>query len=304
MISREGAKVLIGPSSFAETDRAPLERLSASGLEVIPNPFKRKLTREELLNLLDKDVIGIIAGLEPLDREVLERSQLKVISRCGSGMSNVDLETARKKGIRVYSTPLGPVTAVAELTIGSLLCLLRGIHLSNSSMHQERWFKPMGRQLLGKRAVLIGFGRIGRQVGQLLLAFGVEVIAVDPLYRNDNPGIRKAELTEALRSADIITLHCSGNQVILGRKEFDLMKNGVIILNAARGGLISEEALLEALEKGKVAGAWLDAFREEPYQGPLCRSSRVLLTSHIGSYTAECRRAMELEAVDNLLQAF
>ena len=297
-------KILIGPSSFAETDRTPLERLLASGYEIIPNPFKRKLTKEELIALLDEHVIGLIAGLEPLDREVLEKSRLKVISRCGSGMSNVDIETARKMGIKVLSTPQGPTTAVAELTIGSLLCLLREIHLSNDSMHKREWLKPIGRQLSGKKVALIGFGRIGQLVGKLLLAFGAEVLVVDPLCQHVGPEFRKVELTEALEAADIISLHCSGDRVVLGKEEFDRMKKGAIVLNAARGGVLDEEALRAALEKGKVAGAWLDTFVEEPYAGPLSGFNQVLLTSHIGSYTAECRRAMELEAVDNLLQAF
>ena len=172
MSSGGGIKVLIGPSSFAESDRAPLEKLTAGGVEVVPNPFKRKLTKDELLKLLGQDVVGIIAGLEPLDRDVLERSRLKVISRCGSGMSNVDLETARKRGIQVYSTPSGPTTAVAELTIGSLLSLLRNIHSSHQAMREGRWVKPIGRQLAGKTVAIIGYGRIGQKVGELSWVLG------------------------------------------------------------------------------------------------------------------------------------
>src|SRR3989338_10793235 len=120
-------KVLLGPSTFAESDKTPLEFLAKQGIEAIPNPHRRKLTKAELLKLLENDVVGLIAGLETLDKEVFEHSQLKVISRCGSGMSNVDLEAARKRGIRVYSTPNGPTAAVAELTMGALLSLLREI---------------------------------------------------------------------------------------------------------------------------------------------------------------------------------
>ncbi len=297
-------KILLGPSSFAERDRQPLEKLLASGCEVIHNPYGRKLTKPELLQCLKKDVTGIIAGLEPLDKEVLEKSNLKVISRCGSGMSNVDLEAAKKLGIKVFSTPNGPITAVAELTLGCLLTLLRRVPRVNQSLHERKWDKQIGRQLEGKKVAVVGWGRIGRKVGQLLLAFGAEVMAVDPLYQNTDPQVKKMELPAALAIADVITLHCSGHDRVLGKQEFALMKNGAYLLNAARGELIDEEELLKALNSGKMDGVWLDTFLEEPYRGPLCDHPDILLTAHIGSYTEECRRTMEIESVENLLHGF
>ncbi len=133
-------KILIGPSSFATLNYAPKQKLIEAGFQVIDNLFKRKYTKEELVKLLP-GVIGLIAGLEPLDREIMEKSDLKVISRCGTGMNNVDLEAARALGIKVYSTPEAPVTAVAELTIGAMLCLLRLIAQMNEDLHDGRWSK-------------------------------------------------------------------------------------------------------------------------------------------------------------------
>lgn len=295
-------KILIGPSSFAETDKAPLERLLSAGYEVIDNPYKRKLSKNELLTLLTPEVTGIIAGLEPLDGDVLRHSKLKVVSRVGSGLSNVDLTAADELGIKVCSTPNGPTAAVAELTIGALLGLLRMIPVMDHALHNGKWSKKIGVQLEGKSVAIIGFGRIGRRVCELLKPFNVRFLVVDPcLTAAPVTGIVAVSLKEALTEADIITLHSSGEDCIIGENEISIMKPGVFILNVARGGLISEDALVKALESGKVSGAWLDTFKEEPYSGPLCRFPNVVLTPHVGSYTLECRKQMETEAVENLL---
>lgn len=291
-------KILIGPSSFAETDKAPLERLLSAGYEVIDNPYKRKLSKNELLILLTSDVTGLIAGLEPLDRDVLRHSKLKVVSRVGSGLSNVDLPAADELGIKVCSTPNGPTAAVAELTIGAMLGLLRMIPVMDQALHNGKWSKKIGVQLEGKSVAIIGFGRTGRRVSELLKPFNVRLLVVDP---SPVTGVVTVSLKEALTEADIVTLHSSGEDCIIGENEISIMKPGVFILNVARGGLISEDALVKFLESGKVAGAWLDTFKEEPYSGPLCRFPNVVLTPHVGSYTLECRKQMETEAVDNLL---
>lgn len=294
-------KILIGPSSFGGVDQAPLEKLKRAGLAIVTNPFGRKLSEAEL-NALLPGITGIIAGLEPLTRDVLKQSQLTVISRCGSGMSNVNVLAAEKLGIKVYSTPFGPTNAVAELVIGCLLSLLREIPQINTSMHERKWDKRIGVELRSKRVAVIGYGRIGQRVGELLSAFGAKVIAVDPEYDGSCANIKKMELHEALSIADIITIHSSGKELLIGEKEFKAIKQGAFILNAARGELVDESALIDALDSGKVVGAWLDTYSEEPYSGPLCDYSQVILTPHIGSYTAECRVAMETEAVENLLK--
>lgn len=297
-------KVLIGPSSFAALDKTPLERLISEGYGIIDNPFKRKLTRKELLDLLSPEVIGLIAGLEPLDSDVLQKSNLKVISRVGSGLSNIDLNAAKDLGIKVCYTPFGPTTAVAELTIGALLNLLRMISQMDRDLHQGKWNKRIGLQLEGKTVAIIGFGKIGKKVAKLLSPFGVDIIAVDPFCEGSAEDYTLLTLDEALPKADIITIHSSGDECLLGDREFSLMKEGVYLLNAARGSLISESSLKRALDDGKIRGAWLDTFENEPYEGPLKEYYQVILTPHVGSYTAECRKQMETEAVDNLINGF
>jgi D-3-phosphoglycerate dehydrogenase len=296
-------KILIGPSSFAEFDKTPLNRLIEAGYEVVENPYKRKLTEPELVELL-QGVVGIIAGLEPLNRAVLSSSTLKVISRCGSGMSNVDIQAAKSLGIIVRNTPLGPTNAVAELTIGCLLSLLRNVPQMNQLLHEKKWSKRIGRQLSDACIAVIGLGNIGKQVVRLLTPFGVKIIAVEPLFSGTVNGIPVVEMDEALGQADIITLHASGDHCLLGDREFDMMKTGVYVLNAARGSLIDENALKRALDSKKVIGAWIDTYQKEPYDGIFCDYDQVILTPHIGSYTAECRSSMELESVDNLIESF
>jgi len=293
-------KVLIGPSTFAAIDREPLDKLLAAGFEVIGNPFGRKIAKKELISLLP-GVNGLIAGLETLDREVMELSDLKVISRCGSGMSSVDQEAAKVLGIKVYCTPEGPTNSVAELTVGILISLIRLVPLMDSALHNNIWDKKIGFELCGKTILIIGFGKIGRRVSELLEPFHVNIIASDPFLNGKNEDIIVLPLDQALHRADIITIHASGEKIILGDREFCMMKEGVFILNGARGGLIDEDCLIDGLEKGKVAGVWLDSYNREPYEGPLTRFPQAILTPHIGSYTRECRRQMETKAVDNLI---
>ena len=297
-------KILLGPSSFAENDNTPLEMLSSKGFQVVENPFKRKLTKPELMRLLSEDVTGLIAGLEPLDREVLKQSNLKVISRVGAGLSNIDLDAAKELKIDICFTPDGPTKAVAELTIGTMLSLIRMVPLMDKSLHDAIWDKRIGMQLEGKTIVIIGFGRIGRCVAELLSPFKTNTIVVDPYIKNQNIDYPILSLEDAIVKADIITIHSSGEDCILGSKEFRIIKKGAYILNSSRGGLVSEPVLIKALEGKRISGAWLDTFEMEPYDGPLTKYDQVILTPHVGSYTHDCRKQMETEAVQNLLNAF
>lgn len=303
-MSLKGKKILIGASTFGARDDAPLKCLRDSGCEVLENPYKRRLTKDELLGLLTDDVAGLIAGLETLDRGVLEKTKLKVISRCGAGLSNVDLLAAKQMKIKVCYTPQGPTTAVAELTVAAMLNLLRSVSIMNDDLHQGQWTKITGNQLEGKTIAIIGLGRIGTKVAALLKAFNVTIIAVDQIVNDNINGIQMCPLNAALQKADIITIHASGEDQIIGSDEFQLMKKGAYLLNASRGGLVDEGALITALENKILAGAWIDAFVDEPYAGRLKEFPQVLLTPHVGSYTLEGRKKMEMDTVNNLISAF
>lgn len=299
-----GEKILIGPSTFSEADSSPLERLRRAGCEIIVNPFGRKLTKAELCELLAKGITGLIAGLEPLEEDVLERSRLRVISRCGAGLSNIDLKAAGKLKIKVYATPDAPTLAVAELTVGAMLCLIRMLPEMDRELHLGNWTKKIGAQLKRKKVAIIGFGRIGRKVAELLGPFEADIIVVDPKPDKAAKKYKLLPLRNALKTADIVTIHASGDSAIIGKEELKLVKRGSYLLNAARGALVEEKALVSALEDGRIKAAWLDTFETEPYSGPLRKYPQVILTPHIGSYTAECRKDMEMEAVNNLINGF
>ena len=219
-------------------------------------------------------------------------------------MSNVDLKAAKELGIKVCSTPEAPVQAVAELTLGAMLNLLRMIPQMDKDLHEGKWIKRTGSQLEEKTVAIIGFGRIGRCVAKLLSPFKVRIVVVDPFLKEVPDNITSVPLEDALASADIIAIHSSGKDCVMGAREFAMIKKGAFLLNAARGDLIDEKTLITALKDGSVAGAWLDTFNQEPYNGPLREYPQVILTPHVGSYTKECRSRMEMEAVENLIQAF
>jgi D-3-phosphoglycerate dehydrogenase len=300
-------RIGIGASSFGQEDPAPLRLLESAGVTVLPNPFRRRMTEPEIIGyLVGEKLDGLLAGLEPLNRRVLEsaRGTLRALARVGIGMANVDQAAAKEMGIKVSSTPDGPTEAVAEATLAALLCLLRHLEPMNRALHQGEWPKSIGRSLAETTVLVIGFGRIGRRVAWTLSSLGARVLACDPHLGSDADwdGFTPVSLAEGLAAADAVTLHANGEKVILGREELAQVRPGALVLNSARGGLIDESALVEALETGRVGKAWLDAFWEEPYRGPLLKYPQVLLTPHAATYTRRCRLSMETEAARNVLR--
>lgn len=294
--------VFISTSSFAEYDDWPLKLLKDAGTEIRLNPHKRQLTKDECLDLY-QDIDGLLAGTEPLTAEVMKSAKnLKVISRCGTGMDNVDREAAKQLGIKVFNTPDAPTMAVAELTLGLMLSLLRQLPRMDREIHAGKWQKRMGNLLQGKTVGIIGFGRIGQKVGELVKALGAAVFYSDPVV--DKTNYKKTSLEQLLAQADIVTLHLSGSKggPLLGAKEMASMKKGALLINCARGEVVDEAALVDSLQSEHLAGAALDVFKQEPYTGPLTKFDNVILTPHIGSYAVESRVQMEIEAAENLIK--
>lgn len=298
-------RILISTSSFDVEHNDALQRLRALGWHIDNNPHGRRLTEAETAQLLAGDYAGVIAGVEPLTRNVLSRAPaLKVISRVGIGMDSVDLETAAERGIKVYNTPGAPVSAVAELTLAMMLNLLRHVGAADRGIRQGDW-KPLMGSLLAFRTVgIIGFGRIGRRVAELLHAFGATVLIHDKLVIEIPAYCERADFDSLLRRSDIVTLHVPllpELRHMIRQSQLARMKRGAYLVNAARGGLVDEAALLDSLQSGQLAGAALDTFEEEPYRGPLAALPQVVLTAHMGSYARESRIQMEQEAAQNLL---
>lgn len=297
--------IFISTSTFGEFDPAPIELCRSKGFEVLLNPYKRTLTAEEVVELAGP-AVGLVAGTETLTEEVLRRlPALRVISRCGTGLDTVDLRAAERMHIRVFNTPDAPTNAVAELTVGLMLGLVRMVPQSSDATRRGAWKKRMG-NLLGRQTVgIVGFGRIGRRVAELLQPFGCRTVwcDIDPNLPPAPPHAERVTFDRLITQSDIVTLHVSqaGSPFTLGEAELQRMKKGAWIVNTARGSLLDEEALYRALAEGRLSGAALDVFRNEPYQGALRDLPNIILTPHIGSYARESRVEMEMQAVQNLL---
>jgi D-3-phosphoglycerate dehydrogenase len=300
-------KVLTSPSSMGEVGCKPFELLEHNGFTIINNPFGRKLTENEVIELA-KECVGIVAGVEPLTKKVIDALPLlRCISRVGVGMDNVDLEYAKSKNIVVVNTPDGPTRSVAELTLAMTLSMLRRIPQADAALKNKQWKKQTGNLIFGKTTGIIGLGRIGRLVAELFRGIGNPVIGCDPYadeqWANEK-GITIQSFTEIISQADIITLHIPGNKdktPVIGEKEIGQMKDGAFLVNLSRGGVVDEQALYHALKTGKLAGAAIDVFTQEPYTGQLCELDNLILTPHIGSYAKEGKLQMEIDAVNNLI---
>ena len=297
-------KVAITTSSFASFSRRPMELFNQAGILPVLNPYGRKVTEEEAIELLE-GCVGVVAGTEPLTEHLMgSLPGLKVISRCGSGTDNVDMAFAEKRGIAVLNTPDGPTLAVAELTLGYALDLLRQISRMNRELGSGLWKKRMGNTLRGKKIGIIGFGRIGRAVARVFAPLGVEVAFNDPVVESYT--YRKMEVGDLLIWADILTFHCSkagGECSLFTTEQLRTMKPGSWLINASRGGIVNEDALYEMLKSGHLGGAAIDVFEQEPYNGPLTELDNIILTPHIGSYARESRIQMEIDSVRNLIDS-
>lgn len=298
------SKVLITTSSFNLGNFAQAKSLHDAGISIEVNPHGRRLSEDEVAELVATDVIAILAGLEPLTDRVLSNAKsLRVIARCGTGLDSVDLQAASRLGIDVFNTPDAPTQAVAELTIAHMLNSLRHISTTDSNMRSGKWTPTMGSLLATKTVGLIGVGRIGSAVAKLAQAFGARVIGFDPVVSSHN-SVELLSLDEVLNQADIVSLHVPINEQthhILNANTISRMKPGSIVVNVSRGGLIDESALHDALKSQHLSGAALDCFEDEPYSGPLLQLPGVHVTAHMGSYARETRDLMEVEASTNLV---
>ena len=302
-------KVLISSRSFGKINSEPIDTLTKAGFEVVVNPHDKKLDEKDLIELMG-DTVGLIAGTEPITENVLNYAKaLKVISRYGVGLDNVDLDAAKRRGIEVYNTPNAPAKAVAELTLSLILNLMRRIPESSQPMKNKIWQPQMGHSLYGKTLGIIGLGRIGKELVKLVQPFNVNIFAYEKYPDDDfiaSQNIKLMSLEDVLSQSDVVSIHVplmEETRNIISAKELSLMKHNSVLINTARGGLVDEDALISVLKEGTIAGAALDAFENEPYTGELLNLDNVLLTPHIGTYTEETRMIMEMETVENLIKA-
>lgn len=302
-------KALITTVPFGDKNRLPIELLEAANIEYLINPIGRKLKEDELAEMVaDFDVL--IAGTEPVTDKVMSRaSRLKLISRVGIGLDSVDLLAAERRGIQVSYTPDAPAPAVAELTIGLMLSLLRSVQVANVQMHRGEWHRYFGRRIPEVTLGIIGAGRIGGGVLRRLSAFGASRILVNDIHPNLKvaPELKFdwVDKEEIFRHADVISLHVpltAQTKNMIRREHLLQMKQDAMIINTSRGGIINERELAEVLSGGHLSGAAIDVFEQEPYTGDLARIDRCLLTSHMGSMSIDCRTRMEIEATEEAVR--
>jgi D-3-phosphoglycerate dehydrogenase len=293
-------RILVTPTSFAKGNPDLKSSLEKTVGQVIYNPSSRPLASAELAGLL-KDVHGFIAGLDQIDAAALAAAKgLKVIARYGVGVDRVDVAAATRRGIVVTNTPGANSAAVAELAVGLMLALCRHICQADQAMRCGQWPRLDGIGLRGKTVGLVGFGAIGREVALRLRAFGCRLLAADPYVRPDETAgeaVSLVSLDELLGSAHIVSLHTAATSANAGMVDADFlykMKPGALLINTARGELIDEIALQQALEKKHLAGAALDCFGKEPpgADHPLLRMPQVIATPHLGAHTDEAVNAM------------
>jgi D-3-phosphoglycerate dehydrogenase / 2-oxoglutarate reductase len=290
------------------------EPISEAGVDLLRQHFDVEVESDGDLaeSIAGYDAI-VIRSATKLTAELIEHAdRLKVIGRAGVGVDNVDVDAATRRGIVVANAPDSTVISAAEQTIGLLVALARNIPQAHAALKEGNWERSRwgGVELAGKTLAVLGFGRIGQQVARRGLGLGMRVVAYDPFVGDDRfreAGVeRAATFEQALAAGDFVTLHLpltDETQGILGREAIAAMRDGARLVNAARGALVDEDALIEAIRSGKLAGAALDVFSAEPYAGPLLELDQVIVTPHLAASTGEAQDRAGLIVAEQIVAA-
>lgn len=292
--------------------------ISAEGAKILTDAGhqvdKLKLSPEELLTKIGDYHCIIVRSATKVTKDVIEAGKnLKVIARGGVGLDNIDVAAAESKGLKVVNTPAASAVSVAELALGHMLAISRFLHVSTMEMRQGKWPKKEygeGIELYKKNLGIFGLGNIGKEVARRALGFGMHVLAYDPPFTPMDFFVEITTKEKLLANSDFITLHLPFEKKlgpIIGKKEIETMKKGVVIINCARGGVVDEAALLEGLNSGKIGGAALDVFTTEPptdAQKALINHPRVSVSPHIGGSTVEAQSRVGTEIAMKVVKAF
>lgn len=292
-------------------EKSGIEKLKANGFEVVEQFYEPEELAKQVKNFNVVVVRSATKIRKPIIDAALETKELKLVIRGGVGVDNIDVDYAKLNGIHVTNTPNASSASVAELAIGHMFCLARFLHISNVTMRQGKWNKKHyeGIELAGKTLGLVGFGRISKEVAKRANALGMKVMYTDILgaqagYEDYTFGT----LDDILAKSDFISLHIpffKEEGATIGAPQFAKMKDGVRLVNCARGGVVDEAALIEALDSGKVAAAAIDVFEEEPTKNEkLYTHDKVSVTPHIGASTAEAQERIGEEIVDIIIKHF
>lgn len=302
-------KVLTTPRSYGKTDPEVFSMLQAAGLEVVRNDTGGILDKETIKAML-ADCDGVIVGVDPMDAEVIAAApKLKAIAKYGVGVDNIDLDAAEARGIKVSRTVGANSEAVADYAMALILAVARKTVLIDRQCRKGDWKKITTRDVTGGTIGILGLGAIGKNVAQRAQGFGIKVLAYDTFWNDDyarEHHITRATPDEIYAQCDVISLHLPllpETENFIGAAELAKMKSDVILVNTARGGLIDENALLDALEAGKIYGAGIDAFSSEPPKDPRWFTlDNVVLGSHCAASTSGASRNMGRMATANLIR--
>jgi D-3-phosphoglycerate dehydrogenase len=302
-------KILVTPASFKPDTGGPaMERLRSFADTLVFNPQKRPLIEDELIPLLD-GCDGCIAGLDSFSGKVIESAgALKVISRYGTGVDNVDVAAARKKNIVVCNTPGVNAQAVADLTFGFMLSLVRRLPLLDRTTREGQWDRSIGAELYQKTIGILGLGYVGKAVARRAVGFSMRILAcspdIDQEYARAN-GITPVSFDELVSESDFLSLHLpleTETRHIISADVMRKMKKGALLINTARGGLLDESAAYDLLKSGHLGGLALDVYETEPpHNSPLFTLDNVIFTPHTAARTAEATAAMASLSVQNLI---
>lgn len=292
-------------------EKSAVEKLKNSGFEVVEQFYEPEELKEQLKNFDAVVVRSATKVRQPIIDAALETGRLKLIIRGGVGVDNIDVEYAKMNGITVANTPNASSASVAELAIGHMFSLARHIYIANHTMREGKWNKKQysGIELAGKTLGLIGFGRIAREVAKRAYALGMKVVYTNTSGAKEGFNDYKyMKLDDLLAVSDFVSIHIPGSkdkQPVIGEAQLAKMKDGVFIVNTARGGVVCEGALLKALDSGKVAAAALDVFAEEPTKNErIYTHEKISLTPHIGASTHEAQERIGEEVVQIILNHF
>jgi len=289
----------------------PVEYLKARGFEVTLAPQGKKWSEADLIEAA-KEYDAMVVGIEKITAPVVQASKkLRIITKHGAGVDNIDVKTASGRGIVVTSAPGANSDAVADLTIGLFLSLAREIPFADRSVREGKWPRLAGVQMNEKTLGIIGLGQIGKKVAKRALGFDMKVFVYDVIQDEafaQQTGIRYVPLDELLTQSDFISIHVPlipSTHRLIGERELGLMKKHAFIVNISRGNIVDEEALCRSLKEGKIRGAALDVFSQEPPVGsPLLFLNNVILTPHMGGYTLEALRDTGMICVRNIVDLF
>ena len=305
-------RVLITAPYFLPVVEVYRSQLEAAGLELVIADVRERLSEEQLLPLVPS-IHGVICGDDKFTERVLQAAtKLKVISKWGTGIDSIDLNAARRLGIRVCNTPNAFTDCVADTTLGYILSFARQLYRMDQDMRSGKWIKPDAVTLRECTLGVVGVGNIGKAVVRRAVAFGMRVIGYDPVPVPESflgeTGLKLVSFAELLESSDFVTLHCDLNPTsyhLIDRSQLDSMRPAAYLINTSRGQVVNETALIDALRGGKIAGAALDVFETEPLpsNSPLREMNNCLLAPHNANSGLAAKKRVHESTIKNLLDA-